>query len=690
MAFSDAKLLQQSEKYNLIRLNPARYVSDDLTLDAGTTYEMTFPFLAANKLTVDGVEYTKVTSSPSANEFTFDETTKLLQINLGASLTTQAVVAFYYLFYTTGTNRVFPQDPELAESSTNPLRDWEPKVTKPPSVGFSMENILSGTLSISSSNLTIINDNFDFNQYLTTNDSFFKKEVRFWVVINDVSNIQKQFEGEITSLNVKDNTVNLKVKNPFIKLRDTATLGDDSDEIYFKTDRFPNLDPNQEDLPIRYVVGKVSKYQTLSSGNFLENGLYELFVDPTTCFSATNVSYDENISTTTNRTHGICRVSADGFLDFSTTISAPDNSKATYTRFTVPDSTKFLVGDTFKIDRGGTPVSVEVINIDHGNNYIYTNKASTALVAGDSLEGNDCPTIIVYEESTDTRLVCRYNRDYTASTTTNAGGTTYLRVDFVNNFEANFGVSALDLSKQKIYWRVRPDQTNGGHAEVLKDLLDKAGLTTNSASFTSAQSSLDVNANFTIPFHDESDYGSYIEYAEKILASTFGYLTLNNSFELEYKLFQTPSSGSAVTDTDILENSPSIEIDYDDLIYSFIGTNPHYDSSEAKADSNNSPSVTVTSNKSRYLNEIENTFKFEHVLEKFNDVATKIAGFRAERTAKYLIDTKSINLDNNVGDDLEIIRDNILGGESSKQVKIISISKQTRRVQIITTDLEGV
>lgn len=690
MAFSDAKLLQQSEKYNLIRLNPARYISDDLTLDAGTTYEMTFPFLAVNKLTVDGVEYTKVTSSPSTSEFSFDETTKLLKVNLGAALTNQTVVSFYYLFFTTGTNRVFPENPESAESGSNPLRDWEPKVIKSPSVKFSMENILKGTFSVSSSNLQIINNEYDFNQYLSANDSFYKKEVLVWVVINDVSNIEKQFEGEVTGLTVKDSVVSARIKNPFIKLKDTATLNDDADEIYFKTSRFANLDPSREDEPIRYVVGKCSKYQTLSAGNLLESGLYELFVDPRTCFEAINTNLSENIATTTNRTWGICRVSANGFLDFSTTISAPDNSKGTYTRFTVSDSTKFLVGDTFKIDRGGTPVYLEVINTDHNNNYIYTNKATTSLVAGDSLEGNNCPTIIVYEESTNTRLVCRYGRDYTASTSTNAGGTTYLSITFVNNFEATFGASALDMSKQKVYWRVRPDQTNGGHAEVLKDLLDKAGLSTNAASFTSAQSSLDVNANFTIPFFDESNYKSYINYAQEILKSSFGYLSLNNSFEIEYKLFETPSSGEALTDTDILEESPSIEIDYNEMVYSLIGYNPHYESSEAVADTSNSPSVTVTTNKARYLHEIENTFQFRHVLEKFNDVATKIAGFRAERTAKYLMDTKSINLDNIIGDNLEITRDNLLGADTSKQVKIISLEKQTGKVKIISTDLEGV
>ena len=126
------------------------------------------------------------------------------------------------------------------------------------------------------------------------------------------------------------------------------------------------------------------------------------------------------------------------------------------------------------------------------------------------------------------------------------------------------------------------------------------------------------------------------------------------------------------------------------MVYSLIGYNPHYESSEAVADTSNSPSVTVTTNKARYLHEIENTFQFRHVLEKFNDVATKIAGFRAERTAKYLMDTKSINLDNIIGDNLEITRDNLLGSDTSKQVKIISLEKQTGKVKIISTDLEGV
>ena len=78
------------------------------------------------------------------------------------------------------------------------------------------------------------------------------------------------------------------------------------------------------------------------------------------------------------------------------------------------------------------------------------------------------------------------------------------------------------------------------------------------------------------------------------------------------------------------------------------------------------------------------------MLEKFNDSITRILNYRSNRTAKYTLSTVSRNLDNNVGENLTIQRDGLLGNSSTKEVFILSLNKSTNKVDIIATDLLGV
>ena len=110
--FSTLKLEHELEKFTLVRMNPAKYITSDLSLDSGTTYKMTFPYIPVNRVTVDGTEYTLVSGTPTSGQFSFNDSTKELKINLGASLGSQVIIAFYYLFFTSGRNRVVYQDPD--------------------------------------------------------------------------------------------------------------------------------------------------------------------------------------------------------------------------------------------------------------------------------------------------------------------------------------------------------------------------------------------------------------------------------------------------------------------------------------------------------------------------------------------------------------------------------------------------
>jgi hypothetical protein len=119
-----------------------------------------------------------------------------------------------------------------------------------------------------------------------------------------------------------------------------------------------------------------------------------------------------------------------------------------------------------------------------------------------------------------------------------------------------------DLNPQimLVAYKVKPLHSDQLHGSILKKILESAGLTVNSSSITAMNTLFSVNGAFSIPYFDEDDYNPYYKYIEDLLQSTLGYIFLNNSFEIEYELFSTPSSTSEITETDINLNSYNINI----------------------------------------------------------------------------------------------------------------------------------
>lgn len=686
--FATLKLNQQSNKFFLVRLNPARAITSDLTLDSGTTYTATFAFGNMNALKVDGTAYTKVTGTPSASEFAFNESTKVVTVNLGAALTTQQVIAFYYLFYTSDRTRVIGEDPETPATDE---RNWEPRIVTSPTAQSSIEDVVEGTLSVSTSGLSLINNDNEFEQFIGDNDSFNRKKVQIWSVIDDIENIQKVYDGTIRAIDMPAERVNFTFDDPLSPLLDRAYMGDDKDEVFFNTDGFPNVDPNKKGRPVRYFIGKTSRYSTIFDDTVASGVTDAQILDPDGMEEAVCTGISSTISTSTNREWGIGRVHDDGFLDFSFTPSAIDQTDANFTKLTgtAGEIGKFNVGDTFVIDQSGTPFYARVVGpVASGDTDLFLEKVAGP-ATNDDVEANDCPSIVITDFDNN-RFYPLYERDYTTTVTATSGGNKYLKITFTNNFETNHaGLTNLDPGNNKVFFRVKPDTTNAKHSDALKDIIEKTGITTNASSFTTAGTTLTTELAMSIPFLDQSNYSGYIRYVEEILESTLGYLFLNNSFEVGYALFDAPSSTDEVTDTDILLNSLSKKIDYKDIAQTVTTFNPHFNSFEQTDDSNNTTTITQTNTKARFLHETEEIFTFRHVLAKMNDRIAAILNLRSERRATYTFSTNIRNIDNIIGDDLQLTNDDILGTDSSKDLTIIAIGKNPRRTTISATDLLG-
>lgn len=541
--------------------------------------------------------------------------------------------------------------------------------------------MITSGLSVISSSVDLINTENEFEAYLTDNDSFYKAEVKTWLCLDDSENIQKIFDGKIINLNLSDNRVSVSFDDPLSLLLEQCYMGDASNECYFTLDQFPNLNPNTQNIPIPYIIGTASRYQTVAD-SAISTLTDAQKLDQSALMYGYCTSYTTNISTTTNREWGLCRVSSDGFLQFSFTPSSILNTDPNYTRLsgTSAEIGKYRIGDTFTVSYLASTYYVRTLYVDKINNYLYVTKEA-AISTGASVNSNNCPAIVVTNESTET-YYCLYGRDYTA-TVSNLSNNKYLKITFTNNFEANHpGLTTLDPGTYRVKYRVRPDMTNGEHGDILYSLVLNSGLTPKLSTFTAANAILPVNANFSIPNFDETDFDSYIKYIQDILKSALGYITLNNDFEIEYHLFAAPTSTTEITDIDILKGEFRVEVDYKDIVHQIIGYNPHCSSNE---DPNSS--VTETSLVTKYLNNVTKVTRFRHVMEDMTNRLDKILAIRGERKATYNLSTKVINVDNILGEDIKIVRDGILGNVSEKNVKIISLSKSPKRTQILASDL---
>jgi len=98
-------------------------------------------------------------------------------------------------------------------------------------------------------------------------------------------------------------------------------------------------------------------------------------------------------------------------------------------------------------------------------------------------------------------------------------------------------------------------------------------------------------------------------------------------------------------------------------------------------------SQTSSSNKSRYLHEIINVNRFQHVLEDFSSKITDHINLISERDIDYKISTKGINFDSMIGDEFNLESNDLPGGVSSKAIKIIETEKANTRTKLLVKDL---
>lgn len=690
MTIATEKVKLATERFMLVRLNPARFIEPPAI--SAPVYGQDFPY-PINRVERNGVALTQVTAVSNNDEWSYDETTGALEVQLASAPndTTNVLIAYYYLFYTGTVFRAVSEDPE---NTATTVRYWEPRITTYPSIGQSFDNILAGVFTITSTGIELINDDGQFQEYLTDDDSFYQKQVDIWLCINSVSNIQKVFTGTITNLSLGQNRVQLSIVDSFNKLKQPAFLGDTSDEAVFSRDSgsFPSLDPKHNLRPCPYIVGSSSRYQTFGQAGNVAGAPDPYLLSVGT--EAYSTAFNAQASVIVNRTWGTCRIKGSVATQAFGTVQAVLDTGAGYTFVRFSTLSNAFYGDTIKWTEAGTDY-YGLINhfgtftyLAVNYNLIISSPNTPFTLASVVANQKSFGVFIEAPNETTTYIVPRYGRDYTVTETPTSGSNNYLEVSFVNNFEASHaGFSVLDPNAQQVFFRTS-NTTVQTHGDILKEMVTKAGLTPEATSFGDADTGLPVNARFHIPNFDEDAADFYLKYVQDVLASTLGYLKVNSDFEVEYHLLSAPASFDVRDNFLMLDEETACAVEYQDIATKIIAYNPHNDSGDAIDDAN-TPAATAESTKARYLHGLVNVDRFRHCLEELTSKITDHINLKSMRAVRYSLATATEDIDTELGDDLELQNKIVLGSSDTQDVKITSIEKSPSSIRLEARDLKG-
>lgn len=694
MTFADRAAERENDRFYLVRLTPKKNVTDDLSLSGGD-YVMDWT-LPIEKIQRNGSDLTKVGSSPSSNdEWYWDETNGQLEIQLASAPSSSNVIIVYYqLFYTNERPRDWYQDPD--DSGTT-IRSWQPRLVAPfPKASQSVRNLLEGVFSIDSTEINLANTDQDFQQYLTLNDSFYRASCKIWICLNSLENRQKIYEGSVSdTIGLTDNLVNIQVDNVFDKLNQPCFMGDGVNEVYYTASGFSGIDPTKRDSPIPFIVGTSSRYRREAVLSGIIQKWDDDFLPEAVC-----TDFADEAATGSCRDWGLFRAEDIRAPDFGSPTGITHNEGGTSIVALKYSDAEWATLDVDYYDvcevsgdfRGYATIinpTTKQIALSGASGEL----SATGDITGASVSGVASPAIAIWprDESAFYPTVCIPGRQFTLNTTATEGGNNFYSITFDDNFEndSNIGLAdPLHPRTQAVFYRAKPTLTGANHADFIQSMLEHVGLTVDSTTFATAKSSLDANCYFQIPQFDESDYGSYLDYLQLILQSTFGILYLNNSFEIEYKLLGSFSSTISVTEDDYLINTWNCEVEYGDIVNQIVAFNPHNAEQPAIGIYQETGSTTVSNDAAKYLHDIEKTIRFRHVLNDISARLQTILDYRSQRRAIYSFQTATQDLAREIGDNLQLEGDNILGSDTEKDIKIITLDKQTDSTFVEASDLE--
>lgn len=744
MAFSDEINKLQSTRTTYVRVTPGRNVTDTLSFIGSNLYTVTIEN-PVSRVTRIGSDMTAVNGTPtSVSEYNYNEDTKVLTVyTTTAPSSTNRYIAFFDLFLTDGVATTLPEDPVSGGTD----RIWEPRIKRAPTVTQSIKDATAGVVSFSASTLSLVNTDQEFNKYLGDDDSFYNKDVVVWSSVN--GEVQRTFAGTVNKVNLGRDVISLSLIDKLFRLDQPAAMGDKYSVTHYRTTTglFVNMDPEQDGTPVPYIFGKSPTSVVDAEKTAYVRDTGSISYTPITTNDTSKMHKSVCINTTSGsgyRQWGIARTDDGGFktLDFGTVsllrvysrvpgtgvgryylyndgiaLNDDPGNGATSTFAERPhvliqtSGHNLEVGDSFELQSVPTNVGTLSMHcvVDYvtsgqiramcpdfttGANFIGANEYIS--VSSSNLVVNKAPAVVVRQGQHLFYPV--YGKDYTVTETFFPGGNKYLYITFVDGFEKSvcgddtnqnrhLGMREIGAGAE-VYFRATPANQRS-HGTIVHELVEGAGLEVNTASITAANTAFSGTGLFSIPAVGQNTLPTYLHYMQKVLQSSFGYIYLNDDFEVVYKLWEAPSSNSNTRDHHvILDNSINVNVDYNDIVTTLEVRNMH-DSLSGNVAGTLASFDGITSDIAEELHETEKSLTLEHVLNHMDGRVAPLAELLANRKVYYKYTVATADLNSNIGDDITLETDRLIGTATSKNVKIVGISKDSDKVVVTAMDLLG-
>ena len=742
MSFETEINKKESKRETLARFKPQRSLTEGLVSLGGGVYSVSFSFKLEG-IKRNGSSLTSVSLDPPTTNDTYfyDETTGTIKIKLASapSITSNVIIASYYIFFSSG-DTVYNLDPE--DTGTE-LVLWQPCIQDDPDLSQAIENLESGILTVSSTSISLVNDQFE--RYLTDQDSFYNTEAIIWISVN--GELSKFYVGKTTAISLNRDNVEFSISDNFASLSEPCYMGDTASEAYNT-----NATSTGGDFfaPVPFVFGSSRRsfvttaiatvredVSVPGSGIAVAGGGWHL--DPLNCPKGSyNGSKSYETGGTVNRGPWLIARTTGDFktLDFGTISSIrleTTPTAGTDDEYFVYRGTNYgwiffnsighnlEIGDSFSfthtsINGGATQYAIVVnerknaiaFGPPRGFSCILKSRSditssATLTTTGLTMNANQAPAIVLKQKDSSTFdgiYVLSYPKDFSYSISTLASGNKLMTITLDDNFETDTNIdgtlyhpsmNTVTPDNTEMFFRVVQNDADNTHGKAITAILNSLDIDVDAASVTAADAALVSGISMSIPAYNQQEYDSYFFYIRQILKSSFAFLKFDQTTtEAKYNLIAAISASDEINENIYAERSLSVEVDYNDVVTDIYFVNTSLPLTNAETGSN-SRSFNLSSNYAKYLYGKQKKVTYEHVLnDMLSTRGSVILGVLSKRIATYSFKVSSKLLDSLLGDDISMVSSQVLSDDGSKDLKIISIKKSANDVSVSARDLLGI
>lgn len=716
MAFADEAIKPVVDSYMLARFAFQWLIPEaSWAADTANVYSTTVPYSVAS-VTLNGVALTSGGYPLISGEFFYDRpgavgppNTLYVYDALGTpndDPETNVVVVNYYQFASSGGDRRSTVDPLAAFSGDE---DYVGRIESAGPFTQSWENAVFGVQTTSTSSISLFNADNWLQEHITSERNIIGAAVRVWQVLNET--VAVAFNGRIDSYSISGRTAQITAAELTGLLNSPAYMGDAADEAYINESYALNEVTNPESiaLPLKLICGR---YGYSSFTKILSGGYY--FYNLTDAEDAHCIHYSTTVSTSTNRKWILCRLPTSSFrTQVIGSVSAEYSAGGAADWFVHFSSHNLICGEWVKETNAGTDyfaLVVEVVTVGLKlspgltayNVRLKRYGGTFPSPAASTFTALNKPALV--RKSGDGFYYSIHPDSITMTYTATSGGNYIAKATLANNFaamDAEFGTAyptsettttVLDPKIDRLFYLGIPSGS-ATHGTSAQRILEKSGLDVDTASITAADAALDVDAAFTIPFYGESEFATHREYLQALCASSVAYVRINQDGEAEYNLIDTPVTGEAIGDNEILQGSLAMAADGGDVRHTLVVSNVHMPTWEGTVGTDADLSAIDGPNASVIENDPEaEAFRpnatsetINHVLETMEERVAYALALRSTPAVNYTFSTALMHSAAALGDDVTIETDQIPGG--SVDAKITALTRDGKLTSVTAREL---